>query len=44
MMTLEAMLRLPATTQSTSPAPMAAAALVYNDDNSVAWDRMWDTF
>jgi sirohydrochlorin cobaltochelatase len=25
-------------------APMAAAPLVYNDDQSVAWDRMWDSF
>ena len=25
-------------------APMAAAPLVYNEDNSVAWDRMWDNF
>jgi sirohydrochlorin cobaltochelatase len=25
-------------------APMAPAPMVYNDDNSVAWDRMWDNF
>jgi len=25
-------------------APMAAAPLVFNEDNSVAWDRMWDNF
>jgi sirohydrochlorin cobaltochelatase len=25
-------------------APMAAAPIVYNDDQSVAWDRMWDSF
>jgi len=25
-------------------APMAAAPLVYNEDNSVAWERMWDSF
>lgn len=24
--------------------PMASALLVYNDDQSVAWDRMWDSF
>ena len=25
-------------------APMAPAPMVYNTDNSVAWDRMWDNF
>ena len=25
-------------------APMAAAPMVYNDDESVAWERMWDSF
>lgn len=25
-------------------APMAAAPLVYNGDQSVAWDQMWDSF
>jgi sirohydrochlorin cobaltochelatase len=25
-------------------APMAAAPFVYNEDQTVAWDRMWDTF
>lgn len=25
-------------------APMASAPLVYNADDSVAWDRMWDNF
>lgn len=25
-------------------APMASAAFVYNEDNSVAWDQMWDNF
>lgn len=43
-MTPNATLPLPTMTQPSSPAPMASAAFVYNDDNSVAWDRMWDTF
>lgn len=25
-------------------APMAAAPFVYNEDQTVAWERMWDTF
>lgn len=25
-------------------APMASAPIVYNDDQTVAWDQMWDTF
>jgi sirohydrochlorin cobaltochelatase len=25
-------------------APMASAPMVYNDDQSVAWERMWDSF
>lgn len=25
-------------------APMPAAPMVYNDDGSVAWDQMWDSF
>jgi sirohydrochlorin cobaltochelatase len=25
-------------------APMAAAPIVYNEDQSVAWERMWDSF
>ncbi len=25
-------------------APMASAAFVYNEDNSVAWDQMWGNF
>jgi sirohydrochlorin cobaltochelatase len=37
--------RLPITKKQVDPrAPMASAPLVYNDDQSVAWDRMWDSF
>lgn len=25
-------------------APMASAPMLYNSDNTVAWDQMWDTF
>lgn len=31
-------------TQIDPRAPMASAPLIYNDDQSVAWDRMWDSF
>ncbi len=30
--------------QTDKRAPMAAAPIVYNEDNSVAWERMWDSF
>ncbi|MCX6046489.1 MAG: hypothetical protein NT075_15405 [Chloroflexi bacterium] len=31
-------------TEQDPRAPMAPAPMVYNPDNSVAWDRMWDNF
>ena len=45
-MTLDTILAPPAGSKSPvdSRAPMAAAPLVYNDDQTVAWERMWDTF
>lgn len=35
-----------AATQSTvdAQAPMPAAPMIYNDDQTVAWERMWDSF
>ena len=30
--------------QTDKRAPMAAAPIVYNEDQSVAWERMWDSF
>lgn len=33
-----------ATNQNDKRAPMASAPMLYNADNTVAWDQMWDTF
>lgn len=38
---------LPITTYTAQPdprTPMASAPLVYNEDQTVAWDQMWDSF
>ncbi len=37
---------IPATAQRAphASAPMASAPMVYREDDSVAWDRMWDSF
>ncbi len=44
-MTIDAtLLPLPIHPQTDPRAPMASAPMVYNPDNSVAWEQMWDNF
>ncbi len=44
-MTVDAMMNINSKLTDPDPrAPMAPAPMVYNADNSVAWERMWDNF